>query len=84
MNTQVFRVSGMTCGNCVRHVTQALDALPGVEEVTVDLAGGSATVTGTVEPAAVVAALAQEGYPAEPAASQTAGAAPARRGCCCG
>lgn len=84
MITQTFRVSGMTCGNCVRHVTQALDALPGVEEAQVDLASGSATVTGTVDPAAVVAALTREGYPAEPVTGQSAGAASARRGCCCG
>lgn len=84
MNTQAFRVSGMTCGNCVRHVTQALDALPGVEEVQVDLAGGSATVTGTVDPSAVIATLAKEGYPAESLAAQRTAAAPARRGCCCG
>lgn len=84
MTTQVFRVNGMTCGNCVRHVTQALDALAGVEEVQVDLAGSSATITGTVDPAAVVAALNKEGYPAEPVAAQSTGAASTRRGCCCG
>jgi len=33
----------MTCGNCVRHVEEALADLPGVR-AEVDLAGGTATV----------------------------------------
>ncbi|MEU5723317.1 MULTISPECIES: heavy-metal-associated domain-containing protein [unclassified Micromonospora] len=43
--TQTYAVSGMTCEHCVRAVTEELSALPGVEEVRVDLAAGTATVT---------------------------------------
>ena len=39
---QTIRVQGMTCGNCVRHVTEALLGVPGVRSADVDLAGGSA------------------------------------------
>lgn len=39
---QTINVTGMTCQNCVRHVTQALSALPGVRSVSVDLQAGSA------------------------------------------
>lgn len=40
--TTTFAVDGMTCGNCVRHVTEELTALPGVTDVQVQLvAGGS-------------------------------------------
>ncbi|MCB9760085.1 MAG: heavy-metal-associated domain-containing protein [Alphaproteobacteria bacterium] len=35
----------MTCGGCVRSVTRALQALPGVSEVQVSLEDKAATVT---------------------------------------
>ncbi|HEU5115543.1 MAG TPA: copper ion binding protein, partial [Isosphaeraceae bacterium] len=37
-------VSGMTCGHCVKTVTQALEAVPGVREARVDLEGERAEV----------------------------------------
>ncbi len=37
-------VGGMTCDDCVVHVTEALVAVPGVEDATVDLASRSAVV----------------------------------------
>ena len=37
-------VGGMTCDDCVVHVTEALEAVPGVEDATVDLASRSAVV----------------------------------------
>jgi Cu+-exporting ATPase len=39
---QTIGVTGMTCQNCVRHVTEALSALPGVRSVDVDLQSGAA------------------------------------------
>jgi len=39
-----LEVRGMTCNNCVRHVSQALRGLPGVDDVQVDLATGTARV----------------------------------------
>ncbi|MFR9776547.1 heavy-metal-associated domain-containing protein [Micromonospora sp. MS34] len=42
---QTYAVTGMTCEHCVRAVTGELSALPGVEEVRVDLTAGTATVT---------------------------------------
>ena len=44
MTRQQYSVSGMTCENCVRHVTEALSALPGAGAVRVDLATGRATI----------------------------------------
>ncbi len=44
MNEIVMQVTGMTCGSCVRHVTAALKAVQGVEDVTVDLASGRVAV----------------------------------------
>ena len=37
-------VKGMTCGNCVAHVTKALESLPGVETAAVSLEEGKARV----------------------------------------
>lgn len=46
--TTTVLVSGMTCGHCVKAVTEELSALDGVQDVTVDLnAEGTSTVTVT-------------------------------------
>ena len=46
MTTTTYSVTGMTCGHCVSAVSSELSALPGVEQVDVDLAaGGVSTVT---------------------------------------
>jgi Cu+-exporting ATPase len=39
-----LRISGMTCGNCARHVTDALRSVAGVESAAVDLTDGRAVV----------------------------------------
>ena len=36
-----FAVTGMTCGHCVIAVTEEISAIPGVTDVTVDLAPGA-------------------------------------------
>ena len=50
--TEVWEVPvlGMTCGRCVRAVTEAIAAVPGVESATVDLQAGRASVS--VDPGA--------------------------------
>ncbi|MBV1849244.1 heavy-metal-associated domain-containing protein [Catellatospora tritici] len=40
-----YQISGMTCGHCVNAVTTELTALPGVRDVQVDLAAGTAEIT---------------------------------------
>ena len=62
-----YQVDGMTCGNCVKHVTAELSELPGVEDVAIDLvAGGTSNVTVTsAEPLTretVHDAVAEAGY----------------------
>lgn len=37
-------VGGMTCDDCVVHVTEALESVPGVERATVDLESRRAVV----------------------------------------
>lgn len=67
MSTTTYSVSGMTCGNCVAHVTEELKGLAGVSTVDVDLvAGGASAVHVTSEAeldrAQVAAAVAEAGY----------------------
>lgn len=61
---QTINVTGMTCQNCVRHVSQALSALPGVRSAEVDLDSATARLDTEREiPAAELgAALEEEGY----------------------
>ena len=42
--TVVITVQGMTCGSCVRKITESVETKPGVESIIVSLEGGSATV----------------------------------------
>ena len=44
MQTEIVKVTGMTCGGCISNVTHALKAIPGVGEVDVSLSAGEATV----------------------------------------
>lgn len=45
MSTQTYTVVGMTCDHCVSAVSTEVGALPGVNDVDVDLATGQVTVT---------------------------------------
>jgi Cu+-exporting ATPase len=70
--TTYLSIDGMTCGNCVRHVTQALQGVAGVRSVFVDLDAQQATVQWQSDAKpnedAVIAAVKQEGFEAEPRA----------------
>lgn len=56
-------ITGMMCAHCKAHVEQALRAVTGVTEVTVDLEKGEAYVSGG-EAAALVEAVKAAGYEA--------------------
>ena len=62
MSTQTYRITGMTCGGCVRHAEKALRAVAGVAAVTIDLAQGTATVEGEASQDALAASVAEAGY----------------------
>ena len=60
-----LEVLNMTCGHCEMAVRKALARVPGVTEVAkVDRSVNRATVEGTADAAALVAAVKAEGYPA--------------------
>ena len=75
---QKFTVTGMTCSACSAHVDKAVRKLPGVQDVNVNLLGGSMTVDGddTVTPEAVIAAVEKAGYGASLPAAPGQNAAP--------
>lgn len=63
MERVILKIDGMTCGNCVRHVTKALETLEGVKVEQVKI--GEATVS--FDPALtpegrITGAIEDEGY----------------------
>jgi len=62
MTTGLFRVQGMTCGGCAKHVEKALRTVPGVAGVTVDVAKGMVSVEGTASFDSMAASVGAAGY----------------------
>lgn len=62
--TQTYTVTGMTCGHCVASVTEEVQEIPGVQDVSVVLETGAVTVTSEqdIDDAAVRAAVEEAGY----------------------
>lgn len=63
-HTGEFTVTGMTCGHCVSSVTEEIQQIGGVRDVSVDLGTGAVTVTADrpVSADAVTAAVRRAGY----------------------
>ena len=47
---QTYKVEGMTCNNCVKHVADALKGIAGISEVEIDLKGKEATISSLNRP----------------------------------
>ncbi|MEB2644737.1 copper chaperone [Pseudomonas sp. C 49-2] len=62
---QVFSVEGMTCGHCVRAVTQAVQNQDSAASVTVDLAAKEVGVESRLSAEQVIEAITEEGYSAK-------------------
>ncbi|MGW3858593.1 heavy-metal-associated domain-containing protein [Micromonospora arida] len=64
MVNTTYQVQGMTCGHCVSAVSAEVGAIPGVQDVQVDLAAGQVTVSSDqpLDPGAVRAAVDEAGY----------------------
>ena len=64
MENMTLTVAGMTCQHCVMAVTKALDKLPGLKNLKVDLAKGEATFENTqnIPRASVRQAVEDAGY----------------------
>ncbi|WLH30743.1 heavy-metal-associated domain-containing protein [Pseudomonas canadensis] len=62
---QVFSVEGMTCGHCVRAVTQAVQNQDPAASVKVDLAAKEVGVESRLSAEQVIEAITEEGYSAK-------------------
>lgn len=64
MQAEVFEVKNVKCNGCAGNIRQNISKLPGVTEVTVEIASGRVTVTGEALVRADIAArLGSLGYP---------------------
>ncbi|KFC50590.1 copper-transporting ATPase [Halomonas sp. SUBG004] len=63
---QRLLISGMTCAGCVKSVEKALANTPGVSGASVNFGTHTAHVTGSATQEALMAAVAEAGYSAEP------------------
>ncbi|MBD9485569.1 heavy-metal-associated domain-containing protein [Pseudomonas sp. PDM14] len=64
---QIFTVSGMSCGHCVRAITQAIRALDATAEVQVDLGASEVRVASRLDAEQLQQAIRAQGYSAQPA-----------------
>lgn len=67
MTSKIINVDGMTCGHCVKAVTEEISKIPGVTEVNIDLhAGEISPVTITagdeISDADIATAVEEAGY----------------------
>ena len=76
-----LQIAGMTCASCVGRVERALSKLPGVEQVSVNLASERAhlEVVQTLADAQMIDAVAKAGYSASPVQPFNANQRDARR-----
>ena len=57
-----FKVNGMKCDGCVSNVEKAINKLPGIEAVEVDLETAMAVVKGAASAESIGAAIDQAGF----------------------
>lgn len=62
---QLFNVQGVSCGHCVKAITQALQAQDPAASVRVDLAAKEVGVESALTVEQVIAAITDEGYEAK-------------------
>lgn len=60
--TKEYKIKGMACAHCKANVEKSLSRVDGVEEVIVDLAKGTATVSGNASDASIIDAIKVAGY----------------------
>ncbi|KAF0862731.1 heavy-metal-associated domain-containing protein [Pseudomonas sp. LD120] len=59
---QVFKVQGMSCGHCVRAITQVLQGKDPAATVQVDLAAKEVAVESCLSNDEVIGLISEEGY----------------------
>ena len=63
-NEKIFKVLGMTCHHCVKHVTDAILSVNGVKEANVALNSKTATIKGDYNDKEIIQAIENAGYKA--------------------
>jgi len=58
----IISIQGMSCQHCVASVTKALQDIPGVSKVSVDLSKGQASYVGDISPTVVKEAINAIGF----------------------
>jgi copper chaperone len=84
MQTELLKVTGMTCGGCTCTVTHALQAVTGVGVVNVSLSTGDAAVQydeRLTSPEQLKSAVKDAGYGVDAVDTNQK---PKGKGCCCG
>ncbi|OOH83036.1 copper resistance protein CopZ [Pseudomonas koreensis] len=62
---QVFNVQGMSCGHCVKAITNAVQAKDPAASVRVDLAAKEVGVESALSAEQVIEVISEEGYAVE-------------------
>ena len=84
MQTEHLKVTGMTCGGCTSNVTNALNAVKGVDDVAVSLSAGEAVVhydERVTSAEKLKSAVKSAGYGVD---AVDMAKEPKGKGCCCG
>jgi copper chaperone len=63
---QVFNVQGMSCGHCVKAITNAVQAKDPAASVRVDLAAKEVGVESALSAEQVIEVISEEGYTVKP------------------
>ena len=64
---QTFNVQGMSCGHCVKAITQAVQTRDPAAQVQVDLGARTVQVQSSLSTDAVAEIIKEEGYEVSPA-----------------
>ncbi len=62
-----LKIPTISCGHCVRAITESVRALDPAAQVDVNIETRTAHIVTTATQSAVIGKLAEEGYPATPA-----------------
>lgn len=62
MSKKTLKIEGMMCEGCVKSVKEALEKIPGITSVDVNLKKGTAVVQGDVDDETLIKAVVDAGF----------------------
>ena len=66
MTTFTYTIEDMHCENCAEKIKNALENQPGVEDLQIEIANKTITVSGEIAPEAVTSSLEEIGFNPKP------------------